>query len=99
VIQFDALETFVGTDKLAISLPMSSPVNRGHVDAWISRTKGGPPAAGALVRQLVASGSVLPQLTLYAKDVRAAFPRGGRAFLVVSYAGAIIGTGSVLLVT
>lgn len=98
-MQFDELETFVGTDRLAISLPMASPVNRGHIDAWISRTKGGPPAAGALVRQLVASGSVLPQLTLYAKDIRAAFPKGGRAFLVVSYAGVVLGTGSVLLVT
>ena len=54
MIAFDELETVVGTDRLSFVLPIASPVNRGHVDAWISRSRGGPPAADPLARQLVA---------------------------------------------
>lgn len=98
MIAFDELETVVGTDRLSFVLPIASPVNRGHVDAWISRSRGGPPAADPLARQLVAVAGVLPPLSLIAADVRAAFPRGGRAWLVVAYAGDVLGSGAVLLI-
>lgn len=99
MIEFDALETIVGSSgRLSILLPIASPVTRGYVDAWLSPIHGGPPAAPALVRQLVTTDGVLPPLALAAADVRSAFPRGGRAWLVASYAGRVIGSGAVVLV-
>jgi hypothetical protein len=98
MIAFDEAELLARAYTITVPLPLVSPVQKGHVDVWISTTKGGPPARGALVRQLVAAGGVLPAFTVYGRDVLEAFPTGGRAWLVASYAGVVVGTGPVVLV-
>ena len=80
-----------------VTIPIMLPVRRGQVDVWLSRSKGGPPARGALVRTLVVRDA-WPAFTLYSRDLTAEWPKGGRAFLVVSYANQVVATGAVRVV-
>lgn len=80
-----------------VTVPIMLPVQRGQVDVWLSRSKGGPPARGALVRTLVVRDQ-WPPFTLYSRDLTAEWPKGGRAFLVVAYANQVLATGAVRVV-
>lgn len=80
-----------------VTVPIMMPVQRGQVDVWLSRSKGGPPARGALVRTLVVRDQ-WPPFTLYSRDLTAEWPKGGRAFLVVAYANQVLATGAVRVV-
>jgi len=95
VITLDDLEVVLSGER--VTIPIMMPVRRGQVDVWLSRSKGGPPARGALVRTLVVKGE-WPAFTLYSRDLTAEWPKGGRAFLVVSYANTVLATGAVRVV-
>jgi hypothetical protein len=95
VITLDDLEVVLSGD--TVTLPLMMPVRRGQVDVWLSRTKGGMPARGALVRTIVVRDA-WPPFTLYSRDLTAEWPKGGRAFLVVAYANQVLATGAVKVV-
>lgn len=92
------LEVTVAGDRVTLPVPVASPVNRGSVDVWLSPSRAGAPARGALVRTLVVNDGPIPPFTIFARDVRAHWPKGARAWLVVSYAGRVIATGAVRIV-
>lgn len=98
MITLDDTEIVAAGETVTIPVPVSSPVNRGSVDVWLSASRAGPPARGALVRTLVVKDSPLPPFTLFTRDIVAQWPRGARAWLVVSYAGTVIATGVVRVV-
>lgn len=95
MIALDDIELVTTGDR--VTIPIMMPVQRGQVDVWLSRSKGGPPARGALVRTLVVRDA-WPAFTLYSRDLTAEWPKGARAFVVVSYAGKMIAGGAVRLV-
>lgn len=92
------LEVTVTGDRVTLPVPVPAPVNRGSVDVWLSPSRAGAPARGALVRTLVVKDGPIPPLTVFARDVRAQWPKGARAWLVVSYAGTVIATGAVRVI-
>lgn len=51
------------------------------------------------MRTLVIRDGTMPPFLLHARDLRAQWPRGGRAWLVVSYAGLVLATGPVRVVS
>lgn len=83
---------------VTIPVPVVPPVARSSVDAWLSAQRAGPPARGALVRTLVVKDAPLPPFTLFTRDLVAQWPKGARAWLVVSYAGTVMATGVVRVV-
>lgn len=95
MITLDDIELVAASER--VTIPIMMPVQRGQVDVWLSRTKGGMPARGALVRTLVVR-ETWPAFTLYSRDLTAEWPKGGRAFLVVSYANQVLATGAVRVV-
>lgn len=95
MITLDELEVVASGER--VTVPIMLPVQRGQVDVWLSRSKGGPPARGALVRTLVVRDA-WPAFTLYSRDLTAEWPKGGRAFLVVAYANQVLATGAVRVV-
>lgn len=95
MIVLDDLEVVAAGER--VTLPIMMPVRRGQVDVWLSRTKGGMPARGALLRTLVVRDA-WPPFTLYSRDLTAEWPKGGRGWLVVSYANQTLATGSVKIV-
>lgn len=95
MITLDDLEIIATGER--VTLPIAMPVHRGTVHVWLSRSKGGPPARGALVRTLVVRDA-WPPFTLYSRDLTAEWPKGGRAFLVVAYANQVLATGAVRVV-
>lgn len=95
MITLDELEVVASGER--VTVPIMLPVQRGQVDVWLSRSKGGPPARGALVRTLVVRDQ-WPPFTLYSRDLTAEWPKGGRAFLVVAYANQVLATGAVRVV-
>lgn len=97
MIVLDDCEVALGLDRVAIPLAIAAPVRRGHIDAWLSASRAGPPARGALVRQLAVRDSVIPPFTVFGRDLVEVWPKGGRAWVVVSYAGTVVATGVVRL--
>lgn len=95
MIALDDLEVVTSGER--VTIPIMMPVRRGQVDVWLSRSKGGPPARGALVRTLVVRDA-WPPFTLHSRDLTAEWPKGGRAFLVVAYANQVLATGAVRVV-
>ena len=93
----DTTEVRVHDERVTIPVPVASPVARGSVDVCLSTARGGPPGHGTLARTLVVADGVVPPLTLFARDIRSVWPRGGRAWLVVRYAGQVLATGEVRL--
>lgn len=95
----DAREILLHAERVTIPIPIPPPVVRGSVTAGLSLSRGGPPASSALERALVwPRGEPVPPLTLATRDIRAVWPRGGRAWLVVRYAGQLVATGEVRVV-
>lgn len=93
------LELLVTGDRVTIPVPVAPPVLRGSATACLSASRGGPAVAPALERTLVwQRGEPIPPLTLFARDLRAVWPRGGRAWLVVRYAGQLVSTSEVRVV-
>lgn len=91
-------EVFAVGATCEIPLPLASPIVDGHIDAWLSATPGGAPAADNLARTVRAVGTVLPALSVFTRDVRARWPTGGRAYLVVAYAQTVLATGAVRVI-
>ncbi len=92
-------EILITGDTVTIPVDCARPVNRGSVTAGLSTARGGPTVHPTLERALVwERGGAIPPLRLYARDVRALFPRGGRVWLVVRYAGQLVHTSEVRLV-
>ena len=91
----DTVEVLVSGARLEIAVPCPAPVTRGTVDVCLSTARGGPPAHDTLTRALVVTDGTIPPLPLFAADVRAVWPRGGRGWLVVRYAGQLVATGEV----
>lgn len=98
MITLDDSEIVCADRTVTIPVPIASPVKRGSVDVWLSAQKGGAPGRGALVRTLVVKDSPLPPFLLFTRDIVAQWPKGGRAWLVVSYAGTVIATGAVRII-
>jgi len=98
MIELTDTEAVLSEATVTIPLSLAAPVQRGSVDVWLSRTREGPPARGALVRQLVTRDGTIAAVTFYARDCRAEWPKGGRAFVVASYAGGVFACGVVRLV-
>lgn len=93
------IELLVTGDTITIPVDCRPPVNRGSVTASLSVGRGGLPAHPTLERTLVWDrGGAIPALTLFARDVRAVWPRGGRTWLVVRYAGQLVHTREVRVV-
>ncbi len=92
-------ELLITGETVTIPVDCARPVNRGSVTAGLSTARGGPTVHPTLERALVwERDGKIPPLRLYARDVRALFPRGGRVWLVVSYAGQLVATTEVRLV-
>lgn len=92
-------EILVAGDTVTIPVECPPPVNRGSVTAGLSTARGGPTVHPTLERALVwERDGTIPPLRLYARDVRALFPRGGRVWLAVRYAGQLVATTEVRLV-
>lgn len=98
MIALDDAEIVCADKAVTVPVPVASPVTRGSVDVWLSASRAGPPARGALVRKLVVKDSPLPPFTLFTRDLAAQWPKGAKAWLVVSYAGSVIATGVVRVV-
>ncbi len=94
MITFDDLEVMTAAEKVLIPLTFPSPLQRGQLDAWLSRSKGGPPARGALHRVLVVRDGAIPAFTLCSRDLTAEWPKGGRAFVLVAYANQVLAKGA-----
>jgi hypothetical protein len=95
----DAREIFVSGDTVEFPIPVPPPVARGSVTACLAIGRAGTAAHPSLTRTLVwERGQPIPALKLYAKDLRALWPRGGRAWLVVRYAGQLVATGELRVV-
>lgn len=94
----DSREVLLTGDRLTLTVECPSPVTRGSVDVCLSTARGGPPVHPTLARTLPVSDGVIPPLSVFAKDVRALFPRGGRVWLVVRYGGQLIATGEIRIV-
>jgi hypothetical protein len=92
------VELLLAGERLTIPVIVPAPVQRGSVEVCLAPTRDGTTAAPALARRLVVEGGVIPPLTLFARDVREAWPRGGRAWLVVRYGETVVGAGEVRLV-
>lgn len=92
-------EILITGDAITIPVACPPPVNRGSVTASLAVGRGSLPAHPTLERTLVWDrGAAIPALTLFARDVRAVWPRGGRAWLVVRYAGQFVHTSELRLV-
>lgn len=93
------IELLVTGETVVIPVDCAPPVNRGSVVAGLSTARGGPTVHPTLERTLVwERGGAVPPLKLFARDLRALFPRGGRVWLTVRYAGQIVATSEVRLV-
>ncbi len=93
------IELLIAGDTVTIPVDCARPVNRGSVTAGLSTARGGPTVHPTLERALVwERDGAIPPLRLFARDVRALFPRGGRVWLVVRYAGQLVATTEVRLV-
>lgn len=99
MITLDTVEVLCAGDRLTLPVRLAPPVVRGSVVVGISTARGGPTVHPTLERTLAWDrGGAMPPLTLFARDVRALFPRGGRVWLVVRYAGETLATGEVRVV-
>ncbi|MFN9097684.1 MAG: hypothetical protein ACK5X2_02810 [Gemmatimonadaceae bacterium] len=93
------IELLVTGEAVSIPIDCAPPVNRGSVVVGISTARGGPTVHPTLERTLVwERGGTIPPLRLFARDLRALFPRGGRVWLVVRYAQQLVATSEVRLV-
>ena len=93
------IEVVLTSDILELPVEVPPPVNRGSVTAGLSTARGGPTVHPTMQRTLVwERGGKIPPLRLFSRDVRALFPRGGRVWLVVRYAGQMIATSEVRVV-
>lgn len=92
------IELLVTGETVSIPIDCAPPVNRGSVTAGLSTARGGPTVHPTLERTLVweRNGSI-PPLRLFGRDLRALFPRGGRVWLTVRYAGQLVATSEVRL--
>lgn len=93
------LELFVRDETVTIPLPITPPVVRGSVMACLARSKTGLAIMPALERTLVwPRDGAVPPLTLFARDLKAALPRGGSVWLVVRYGGVVVASGQVQVI-
>lgn len=83
---------------ITIPLPVVAPGRKCYLDAGIATARGGPFLSAALERTIVVTDGTVPPLTLYTRDVRALFPRGGRCWLVVRYGAQLLATGELQLI-
>lgn len=93
------VELLLTADRVTLPVRVAAPVRQGSVTVCLSLARGGVTAHGTLERTVVVSSGEIPDLELFARDIRAVWPRGGRAWLVVRYAGQLWATGEVRLVT
>ena len=94
----DSREVLITGDRLTLAVDYPAPITRGSVDVCLSTARGGPAVHPTLARTLVVTDGTIPPLSLFARDVRAMFPRGGRVWLVVRYAGQVLASGEVRVV-
>ncbi len=94
----DSREVILAGDRLTLTVDCPAPITRGSVDVCLSTARGGPSVHPTLARTLVVTDGTIPPLSLFARDVRALFPRGGRVWLVVRYAGQVLASGEVRVV-
>jgi hypothetical protein len=97
VPDLDAITLVLDGERVALPLPITPPVRRGTLDVGLSTARGGPVVHPTLGRVVSVTDGVVGPCSLFAKDIRALFPRGGRLWLVVRYAGQLLGTGAVQL--
>ena len=93
----ETIEVVLTGERVVFHVPMPAPVTRGSVDVCLSTARGGPALHSNLNRALAVTDGKIPPLSLFTADVRAMWPRGGRCWLVVRYAGQLMGTGAVQL--
>ncbi|MCO4101075.1 MAG: hypothetical protein HEQ38_20500 [Gemmatimonas sp.] len=94
----DGREVLLTGDRLTLTVDCPAPITRGSVDVCLSTARGGPPVHPTLARTLLVTDGTIPPVTLFTKDVRAMFPRGGRVWLVVRYGGQLLASGEVRVV-
>ena len=63
---------------------------RGTFDVCLSTVRNGDAASSALARTLRVDGDTAPPFVLFPQDIRAVWPRGGRAWWVVRYAETVV---------
>lgn len=85
-------------ETVAFALPVTAPSRKCFLDAGIATARGGPFLHASLARTIVVTDGRVPGLALYTRDLRALFPRGGRAWLVIRYGAQLLATGEVQLV-
>lgn len=92
-------ELLITGETVTIPVDCPPPVNRGSVTAGLSTARGGPTVHPTLERALVwERDGKIPPLRLFARDLRALFPRGGRVWLTVRYAGQLVASHELRLV-
>ena len=94
----DSREVLLIGERLELPITCALPITRGSVDVCLSAARGGPPAHPTLARTLPVADGRAPALSLFARDVRALFPRGARVWLVVRYGAQVLATGDVRVV-
>lgn len=94
----DAREVLLTGDRLELPITCPLPITRGSVDVCLSTARGGPPVHPTLARTLVVQDGQAAPFSVFARDVRALWPRGGRAWLVVRYGAQVLATGEVRVV-
>lgn len=99
MITLEPIELLVAGEVLTVPLPVPCPIRKGSVDVALAMSRGGDAVAPALERSLVVRDGSLPPFNLYARDLRALFPRGAKLWRVVRYAGQVIAVGEIRLAT
>ena len=71
-------------------IPWSANGQRGTFDVCLSTSRNGHAASSALARTIRVDSELTPPLDLFPQDIRAVWPRGGRAWCVVRYSETVV---------
>lgn len=87
----------LSVDRVEIAARIDPPVRKGSLDVWLSVTRGGKPAHPSLARTVLVVDGIVNPFTLFTRDLRRQWPKGGRVHVVVAYAGDVLASGVVKL--
>lgn len=96
--EFDQQTAILDGDRVTLEVPVRSPVQRGTLDVAIAMHRAGGAVDPTLARVLAVKNGAVPSVDFFVEDLRRLFPRGGRVWLTVRYAGQLLATGAVQLI-